>query len=105
ITEDGVVLIYLTFNVLRNITVPLNREALLGNTEHSPGADSPEAQRRSAVIHRKPATNSKAAANQLWVLATRLCFRRWSLCPEAAARSHEKQDRKAHEHRFPPRPL
>jgi hypothetical protein len=49
ITEDGNVLVYLTFNVVRNITIPSQRETLLGNTEHPPGANSPEAERRSPV--------------------------------------------------------
>jgi hypothetical protein len=65
ITEDGKVLVYLTFNVVRNITIPSHSETLLGNTEHPPGANSPEAERRSPVVNRQPATDSKAAANQL----------------------------------------
>jgi hypothetical protein len=52
ITEDGDVLVYLTFNVVRNIAIPSHRETLLGNTEHTPGANSPEAERRSPVVNR-----------------------------------------------------
>src|SRR6266850_1329203 len=91
ITEDGNVLVFLTFNVLRNITVSLHSEALLRNTEHPPGSNSPEAKRRSPVVYRQPATDSKAVANQPWVLATRLFFRFrcWRLCPNAAARSQQ----------------
>jgi len=70
ITEDGNVLVYLTFNVLRNISVPRYREALLRNTEHPSSANSPEAERRSPVVYRQPATDSKAVANQPRVLAT-----------------------------------
>ena len=70
IPEDDNVLVYLTFNVLRNITVPRHREALLGNTKHPARANSPEAKRRSPVVYRQPAMDSKAAANQLRVLAT-----------------------------------
>ena len=89
ITEDGNVLVCLTFNIVRNITIPRHREALLGNAEHSPGANSPEAERRRPVVYRQPATDSKAVADQPRVLATRLFFRCqcWRLCPQTAARS------------------
>src|SRR2546427_10080346 len=65
ITEDNNVLVYFTFNGLRNIAVPGRREPLLGDAEHPPGANSPEAKRRNPVVYRQPATDGRAVAHQL----------------------------------------